>query len=135
MAELQVQVLTPAKVVVKTAVQLVELPGALGYMGILPGHTRMISELAAGTMTLGTGQEQQIYFISGGYVDVNQDHVTVLADVVERPMDIDVKRAEDAKARALSRFVDSSGVDIARAQAALLRAERRLALAATRLGA
>ena len=95
----------------------------------------MISELAAGTMTLGTGQEQQIYFISGGYVDVNQDHVTVLADVVERPMDIDVKRAEDAKARALSRFVDSSGVDIARAQAALLRAERRLALAATRLGA
>jgi len=129
MAELQVQVMTPAKVVVKTPAHLVELPGAQGYMGILPGHTRMISELSAGTLTVATGQGQQVYFISGGYVDVNQDRVTVLADAAEKPVDIDVARAAAAKARALGRLTEGVAVDIARAQASLVRAEHRLVLA------
>ena len=129
MAELQVNILSPAKVVAKTKASQVQLPGALGYLGILPGHTRFITELQAGAMTVEGAGGKQVYFVSGGYADQAEDVLTVLVDVVEKPVDIDVARAERAKQRALERLGRKEGIDFARAQAALARAEQRLMVA------
>jgi F-type H+-transporting ATPase subunit epsilon len=100
-------------------------------MGILPGHTRLVSELGVGELNVTGGGQDQKYFVAGGYVDVAEDNVTVLVDVVEKPADIDAERAEKAKQRALDRLNNigsKSDVDLMRAQAALSRAEGRLAI-------
>ena len=126
MAELQVQILTPAKVVLKATAAKIQIPGSLGYMGILPGHTKMVAELGVGDLTVDSAPR---FFVAGGFVDVADDKVTVLVDVAERPGDIDRDRAEKAKQRALDRLQQKVGVDIMRAQASSLRAEARLSIA------
>src|SRR6476469_5930615 len=120
--QLNVNILSPAKVVAKTTAQQVQAPGIMGYLGILPGHTRFITELGVGELTVDTGSGKQTYFVAGGYVDVANDNVTVLVDVIEKPGDIDVARAEEAKRRALDRLEHKAEIDVRRAQAALARA-------------
>jgi F-type H+-transporting ATPase subunit epsilon len=132
MAEMQLNILSPAKVVAKTKATHVLVPGIEGYLGILPGHTRFVTEMATGELAVDEGSTRQVYFVSGGYVEVIDDVVTVLADVVEKPGDIDVQRAEKAKARALDRLHQRAGVDVMRAQAALTRASTRLTMASGR---
>lgn len=128
--ELQVNILSPAKVVARTKATHVLAPGSQGYLGILPGHTRLIAELGVGHLQVdGDGGKKEIFFLSGGYLDVADDNVTVLADVIERSGDIDLARAEKAKARALDRLERKAEVDVMRAQAALLRATTRISLA------
>jgi F-type H+-transporting ATPase subunit epsilon len=139
MSELQVSILSPAKVVTRTKATAVQIPGALGYMGILPGHARLISEIGIGELTLegvvateggAGGGGKQSYFVAGGYVDVGDDKVTILVDVVERTADIDVARAEKSKQRALERLESNeTAIDLARTQASLARAQQRLAMA------
>lgn len=131
MSQLEVQILSPAKVVAKVAAKQVQVPGALGYMGILPGHAALIAELGVGVLTVeGDGGTSTNYFVAGGYVDVANDKVTVLVDVVEKVSDIDMARAEKAKLRATERLERrAADVDMARAQAALARATERLAIA------
>jgi F-type H+-transporting ATPase subunit epsilon len=130
MSELNVNILSPAKVVSRTKSEHVQLPGSLGYLGILPGHTRFLSELGVGQLTVHSSSGPVVYFVSGGYVDVNQDVVTVLADVIEKRSDIDVARAEKAKARALARLAKpTADLDVERAMASLGRANQRLATA------
>ncbi len=127
MSGLQVNILSPAKTYAKVpSAQQVYVPGALGYLGILPGHARLVTELGTGEMVIDAAGGKQIYFVSGGYIDVSNDTVTVLADTIERQADIDVARAEKAKARALDQLSKKTEVDVARAQAALLRANKRL---------
>ena len=129
MADLQVSILSPAKTVAKVTATSVEVPGSLGYLGILPGHTRFVSELGIGQLTVsGAEAGRQVFFIAGGYVDVANDHVTVLADVVEKPADINVKAAEDEKRRAEEALSGKAAVDFQEEQAALARAEARLAV-------
>lgn len=132
MSDLQVQILTPAKVVAKTAASQVQLPGSQGYMGILPGHTKLVAELGVGELTVDAQGGKQVFFIAGGFVDVANDQVTVLVDVAEKPGDINRDRAEKAKQRALDRLHQKSGVDVMRAQASLLRAEGRLSISSRR---
>ncbi len=129
MSELQVSVLTPAKVVGKLAAKMVEVPGKDGILGILPAHARLVAELGIGEVKVSVDGEPQVFFVAGGYVEVDKDDVKLLADVAERPSDINVKRAEQAKARALDRLNQKAGVDVIRAQASLLRAQARLAVA------
>jgi len=130
MSELHINILSPAKVVARTKSEHVQLPGALGYLGILPGHTRFLSELGVGQLTVHASSGPVVYFVSGGYVDVNQDVVTVLADVIEGRTEIDVARAEKAKARALARLAKpTADLDVERAMASLARANQRLATA------
>jgi F-type H+-transporting ATPase subunit epsilon len=129
MAELQLNILSPAKVVARTRAVHVLVPGSQGYLGILPGHTRLIAELGVGEMSVdGEGGKKETFFVAGGYVDVANDNVTLLADVIERPQDIDIQRAEKAKSRALDRLDKAAEVDVMRAQAALLRATTRISL-------
>jgi F-type H+-transporting ATPase subunit epsilon len=131
MAELHVSILTPAKVAGKFSAEQVQVPGIDGYLGVLPGHTQLISELGVGELLVHTRQGIESFFVSGGYLDVGEaNHVTLLVDNAEKPADINVERAKDARQRAVSRLDDKSGVDVMRAQAALRRAEQRLVVAA-----
>lgn len=135
MSELSVNILSPAKIVSKTKARQVQAPGALGSLGILPGHTALISELVTGELVVDSTDAtgRVAYFISGGYLDVAQDEVTVLVDVIEKVSDIDVARAERAKQRAQERLEKrEEAIDMARAQAALARAQQRLAIVTRR---
>jgi F-type H+-transporting ATPase subunit epsilon len=129
MSELQVSILTPARIVGKLTAKMVEVPGKDGILGILPAHARLVAELGIGEIKVSIDNEQHVYFVAGGYIEVEKDEVKVLADVAERPGDINVKRAEQAKARALDRLNQKAGTDVMRAQASLLRAEARLTVA------
>ncbi|MEN9834948.1 MAG: synthase epsilon chain [Pseudomonadota bacterium] len=133
MGELNVSILTPAKVVGRFQAGQVQVPSSNGYLGILPGHAKLISELGVGELIVSTAQGRDSFFVSGGFIDVGGgDKVTLLVDVAEKASDIDVERAKEAKRRALSRLDEKLGVDVMRAQAALLRAEQRLTVAGRR---
>jgi F-type H+-transporting ATPase subunit epsilon len=80
---LQLEVATPEKQVVNKAVDSVQIPGADGYMGILPGHAALLSELGQGELSFLAGGQTETLKISGGYVEVRDNHVRVLADKVE----------------------------------------------------
>lgn len=129
MAELQVSVLSPSRIVAKSTTDYLQVPSVNGYLGIMPGHTAYVTEIGVGELKLGSGEA---FFVSGGYLDVHDDKVTVMVDVAERPSEIDRARAESAQKRALDRLEKKVEVDIIRAQAALLRAKVRIELSSTR---
>ena len=80
---LQLQIAIPEKQLVDQAVDSVVVPGADGYMGILPGHAALLSELGRGELTYVSGGKTETLKISGGYVEVRDNHVRVLADRIE----------------------------------------------------
>src|SRR5213076_1014900 len=77
-------------------------PGAAGELGILPRHIPLLTPLKAGAVKVRNGSEEQLFFVSGGFLEVRPDEVTVLADAAERADDIDEARAEEARRRAES---------------------------------
>jgi F-type H+-transporting ATPase subunit epsilon len=125
------EVATPERLILKEQVSEVEVPGAEGEMGILPEHAALVSELGAGPLRYFPGGDRPHYlFVSGGFVEVRDNTVRVLADTAENADAIDVKRAQDALQRANERLLNPTGdVDIARALNALKRAQARLAAA------
>ena len=82
-ATFQIEIATPEKMVLDAHVEYAEIPGKDGYMGILPGHAALLSELGSGDLSLTAAGKTEKYKISGGYVEVRDDHVRVLADSVE----------------------------------------------------
>jgi len=134
---MNVEILSPEKSLFKGQAAAVVLPGKLGYMTILPGHAKMIAELSVGVLELAeVGKVAAKYFVAGGFVEVSENQVRVLVDVIEKPSEINVERAQKAQNRAMQRLSgkqdtsDAGLVDYTRAQAALLRAQGRLAAAA-----
>jgi F-type H+-transporting ATPase subunit epsilon len=128
----QLEIVTPEKKVVDAAAEEIQIPGKNGYLGVLPGHAPLITELAVGEITFrtGAGTEEQRLAVAWGFAEVLPDKVTILAETVERPSEIDVERARKAKARAEERL--SSGdasVDVERSLNALHKAETRLEVA------
>ena len=95
MAEkIQLEVVTPERRVLAEPVDMVTVPGLGGELGILPGHTPLISQLQTGVLTyVQEGKSSQLH-VSGGFVEVRDDHVSVLAEVAERPDEIDAARAK-----------------------------------------
>lgn len=94
-SELQVRVLSPERIIFRGPAKALGLPGELGYMTLLPGHTPMVAELGIGTLVLESGSTSaEKLFVSGGFVDVSRDAVTVLANVIEKPTEINVDRAK-----------------------------------------
>jgi F-type H+-transporting ATPase subunit epsilon len=84
MAEtLQVEIATPERQVMQQTADYVEIPGKGGYMGILPGHAALLSELGAGELSCTSGEKTESFKVSGGYVEIRDNHVRVLADRVE----------------------------------------------------
>jgi F-type H+-transporting ATPase subunit epsilon len=108
-------------------------PGSEGELGVLPRHVPLLTPLAAGQVKVRNDGQEQFFFVSGGFLDVRPDRVTVLADAAERAEDIDEARAEEARRRAQSLLQQQlSDTDQAAASAALARAEARLRLAELR---
>ncbi len=125
-------VVTPERQLLQETVDSIQLPGKNGYLGILPGHAPLITELGYGELSYKKGNQAQYMTIMSGYAEVLGDRVTVLAEVAERAEEIDLDRARAAKERAdnlLSRTGDKD-VDWDAATLALRRALIRLQTAA-----
>src|SRR5918994_5447372 len=98
-SHIDLQIVTPDKLVVREQVDEVQIPGSEGYFGVLPGHTPFLASLTVGEMWYRKGQEKTYLALAGGVAEVLPDRVTILATVAERAEDIDVTRAEEAKKR------------------------------------
>jgi len=95
MAEkIQLEVVTPERRVLAEPADMVTVPGLGGELGILPGHTPLISQLQTGVLTYVQDGKSFPLHVSGGFVEVRDDHVSVLAEVAERPDEIDAARAK-----------------------------------------
>lgn len=130
--QLQLEVITPERRLVSEAVESVTVPGLGGELGILPGHTPLISQLQTGVLTYSQGGTTFRLHVSGGFVEVSADRVSVLANVAERPEEIDAARARLAREHAERTLSSFSGTeeDFERARAKLERSMVRLQLAA-----
>lgn len=123
---IQLQIVTPDKLLVNEQVDEVQIPGSEGYFGVLPGHTPMLASLAVGEMWYRKGQDITYLSLAYGVCEVLPDRVTILATLAERAEDIDVARAEEAKKRAEERLKNASDVDYERARTALIKSLARL---------
>jgi F-type H+-transporting ATPase subunit epsilon len=129
---LQLDVITPERRLLSEQVDEVVVPGAGGELGILPGHTPLISELQTGVLSFTRGAETRRLLVSGGFVEVNEDRVSVLADFAEFPEEVDAARARAERDEAERRLGSFTGtpeeLDDLRDQ--LARADTRLRLSA-----
>jgi F-type H+-transporting ATPase subunit epsilon len=130
-AKLLLEVVTPDRALVREEVDEVQVPGAEGYLGVLPGHTPLLATLTVGELWYRKGQEKYFLAIAGGFVEVLPDRVAILAQVAERAQDIDIARAEAARKRAEERLArPPHDLDFERARMALLRSLVRLQVGA-----
>jgi len=129
---LTLEVATPTRLVVSEAVDEIVAPGSQGYFGVLPGHAAFLTTLGIGELIYRVGRDEHYLAVAGGFAEVRNDKVIVLADSAERPEEIDRARAESARERAERRLAgrSESDVDYVRAIAALARALTRLQAAA-----
>ncbi len=126
----QLEIVTPEKMVVGDVAEEMQIPGKNGYLGVLPGHAPLISELAVGEITYRNGSNRHHLSVAWGFAEVLPNKVTILAETCERCDEIDVKRAQEAKRRAQERLQSgSTNVDYTRAENALQRAATRLEVA------
>jgi F-type H+-transporting ATPase subunit epsilon len=137
---IELVIVTPERQLLRQTVVEVTLPGGDGCLGILPGHAPLITELGIGELTYRskTASEPGHLAIISGFAEVLGDRVTVLAETAERPEEIDVARAEEAKRRAEQRLAAASSdpdVDWSRAAIALQRSLIRIQVARKRRGA
>ena len=123
----QLEIVTPEKVVVKDEAEEMQIPGKNGYLGILPGHAPLITELAVGQISYRNASETHYLCVAWGFAEVLPDKVTILAETAERGEEVDRERAQKAKERAEKRLTSGDPeVDVPRAQDALARANARL---------
>jgi len=125
---IQLQIVSADRSLVNERVDEVEIPGADGYFGVLPGHTPLLALLGAGELWYRQGQEKHYLAIAFGFAEVQPDRVTILAQIAEKADEIDVARAEAARKRAEERLSTLSTVDMdaERARIALLKSLIRL---------
>ena len=137
---LTVEVVTAERVVrVEQGVDVLVAPGSEGQLAILPHHAALMTTLDYGELIFKRGTSEESFAISGGFMEVRRDRVTILADQAEAVDEIDLARAEAARARAEERIrrgreQNVRDVDMARAQAALQRSLLRLRIAQRRRG-
>lgn len=132
MAErLTLELATPTRLVVTAYVDEVVAPGSLGYFGVLPGHAPLLATLGIGEVTYRIGRDEYHVAVSGGFAEIRNDKMIILADSAETPADVDRARAEVARQRAEARLAgrNPDEIDYARAAAALARALTRLQVA------
>ena len=122
-----VNVVTPDGPVYDADVEMVSVKAQSGELGILPGHIPMVAPLRIGAVRLNKGSSTELVAVSGGFIEVRPDKVTILAQAAEVAQSIDVTRAEAAKTRAEKRLSQQTDdVDFKRAELALRRAMNRL---------
>jgi len=126
------EIVTPDRALVREEIDEVVVPAFDGYLGVLPGHTPLLATLKVGELWYRQGQEKHYLAVAFGFLEVLPDHVTVLAQVSERPEEIDVQRAERAKQRAEERLAQPSApadLDFERARVAMMKSLIRLQVA------
>jgi F-type H+-transporting ATPase subunit epsilon len=126
----ELEIVTPEKMVVKDSAEEMQIPGKNGYLGILPGHAPLFTELSAGELSYRQGGETFRFAVAWGFAEVLPDRVTILAETAERAGEIDVGRAEADKNRAQQSLANGkTEQDFVRAEGQLRRAEARLDVA------
>ncbi len=135
MATLRLEIITAERKMFDEQINMVVAPGSEGVMGILPHHTPLLTALTYGELQIKKeGEDDQFVAIGGGFMEVQPDHVVVLADAAEYAEEIDVARAEEARRRAEESLAKAreEGIDFARAEAALRRSAIRIKVAERR---
>jgi F-type H+-transporting ATPase subunit epsilon len=129
--KIQLQIVSADRSLVNEQVDEVEIPGAEGFFGVLPGHTPLLAVLGTGELWYRQGQEKHYLAIAFGFAEVQPDGVTILAQIAEKPDEIDLARAEAAKKRAEDRLTKPiMDMDFERARISLLKSLVRLQVAA-----
>jgi F-type H+-transporting ATPase subunit epsilon len=125
-ATFELEVATPVRLLVKEQVTEAQIPGSEGYLGVLPEHAALLSELGSGLLTYSVAGKLHSVVVSGGWVEVLPTRTRVLASTAERPDEIDLKRAQESLHRAERRLKEAGDWDIARALRAAERARARV---------
>ncbi len=132
---IQCDIITQERMVFSGAVDAVNVPGIEGRMGILPNHSPLLTMLDFGEVMVRTAGSEEYFAIGGGFLEVQPDHVTILADSAEQADEIDVERAEEARRRAdeiMRTGVKDDPDRIAAVRASLLKAQVRVDVARRR---
>ena len=126
----QLEIVSPERLVVRDSAQEVQIPGRNGYLGVLPGHAPLITELGAGELSYRSGTQTHRFSLAWGFAEVLPDRVTVLAETVERADEIDVARAQQSLSDAQQSLQSAqTEEEFARAGDKIRRAEARLDVA------
>jgi F-type H+-transporting ATPase subunit epsilon len=128
---LRLEIITAERIVLsEEMVTSVRVPSAEGVVGILPRHAPLMTTLAPGELIMRRGEEEESFFVTGGFLEVRNNHIAVLADASERAEEIDLSRAEEARNRAEAELKEKrDSAQLAAAEAAMRRALIRLRLA------
>jgi F-type H+-transporting ATPase subunit epsilon len=110
--KIELEVVTPERHILAETVDSLEMPGKDGYLGILPGHAPLITELGIGLLTYHKGAEERVLTVIHGYAEVLPDRVIVLAESSERSEEINVERARASLERAQGRLAKSGSPDV-----------------------
>ena len=130
MAEtIQLEIVTPERLVVNDTADYIEIPGKTGYLGVLPGHAPLITELAVGEISYSNAGKTKRLAVAWGFAEVLQNKVTILAETAEKAEEIDIARAQAARQRAEEALRKASVEGDKNAQSALDRANARLDVA------
>jgi len=133
MATLHLEIVTQERRLFSDDVDMVVAPGSEGELGILPHHAPLLTTLKEGELRVKKGGGEEYFTIGGGFMEVQPDHVIVLADVAEQANEIDIARAEEARRRAEQMLKDRpAGTDLQQAITALRRAQIRVTVAQKR---
>ena len=134
--KLRIEIVTGERVILQEDdVDMVLVPGAAGMLGILPQHAPLVTTLSLGELRIKKGTTEQSILVFGGFMEVSNDQVLVLADTAERVEELDLARAEDARKRAEVSIANrQSTMDLEQAQASLRRANLRLRVGQRRGG-
>jgi len=128
--KIQLHIVSADRMLVNEAVDEVEIPGAEGYFGVLPGHTPVLALLGAGELWYRQGTEKHYLSMAFGFAEVQPDQVTILAQIAELATEIDLARAEAAKKRAEERLARPTvDMDAERARISLLKSLVRIQVA------
>lgn len=127
---LTLEIVTPDRAVVRESVNEIQIPGSEGYLGVLPGHTPLLTSLQVGELWFRQGDDISYVAVAAGFAEILPDRVTILAQIAERAEDIDTDRAQEAERRARERLTKSvEDVDFERARIAELKSLVRLRVA------
>jgi len=134
MDKLQLEIVTPDRLLLRESVDEVQVPAKGGYIGILPGHAPLITEMQIGEISYRQGKATHSLAVACGYCEVLPDRVIILAEKAEKAEEIDPQRAQSAKERAEKRLSDlqNSDIDFDRAAVSLLRAVVRIQVSSKR---
>jgi F-type H+-transporting ATPase subunit epsilon len=126
----ELEIATPERLLVRVRCTEAQIPGERGYLGILPGHSPVLGQLGIGELSYVSEGHKRFIAVEGGFFEISNDRVRVLANSAERADEIDLKRAEASMKRAMDRLSHPEiALDVARAMNAMKRAQARIAAA------